>query len=161
MCIESIGICDLNQKAVARWTAEMGQVSWPWDYDALPEVEPVAPEQLCSAATCSSSPPPRACRRWAATSGTCGWPSSSANRPLVEHFARQAREAGFRGLFAVLSRPGGPAVQGGVSGLQPGARTAGGTAGACWPEQIQGFGLGVMNARAAYFAKQDPRFAAF
>ena len=29
------------------------------------------------------------------------------------------------------------------------------------PEQIQGFGLGVMNARAAWFAKQDPRFADF
>ena len=29
------------------------------------------------------------------------------------------------------------------------------------PQQIQGYGLGVMNARAAYYAKQDPRFAAF
>ena len=29
------------------------------------------------------------------------------------------------------------------------------------PEQIQGFGLGVMNARAAYFARRDPRFASF
>ena len=29
------------------------------------------------------------------------------------------------------------------------------------PEQIQGFGLGVMNARAAYFAKRDPRLASF
>lgn len=29
------------------------------------------------------------------------------------------------------------------------------------PEQIQGFGLGVMNARAAYYAKRDPRFKQF
>ena len=29
------------------------------------------------------------------------------------------------------------------------------------PEQIQGFGLGVMNARAAYFAKRDARLASF
>ena len=29
------------------------------------------------------------------------------------------------------------------------------------PEQVQGFGLGVMNARAAYFAKRDSRFASF
>ena len=29
------------------------------------------------------------------------------------------------------------------------------------PEQVQGFGLGVMNARASYFAKQDDRFSAF
>ena len=29
------------------------------------------------------------------------------------------------------------------------------------PEGIQGFGLGVMNARAAYFAKRDPKLASF
>ena len=29
------------------------------------------------------------------------------------------------------------------------------------PEQVQGFGLGVMNARAAYFAKRDSKFASF
>lgn len=38
-CISAIGICDLNEKTVARWRAEMGQISWPWDYDVLPEVE--------------------------------------------------------------------------------------------------------------------------
>ena len=29
------------------------------------------------------------------------------------------------------------------------------------PEQVQGYGLGVMTARAAYFAKQDARFASY
>ena len=29
------------------------------------------------------------------------------------------------------------------------------------PQQVQGYGLGVMNARAAYYAKQDERFTAF
>ncbi|MBQ8851852.1 MAG: lactate dehydrogenase, partial [Oscillibacter sp.] len=29
------------------------------------------------------------------------------------------------------------------------------------PEQVQGFGLGVMNARAAYFAKRDPKLSQF
>ena len=29
------------------------------------------------------------------------------------------------------------------------------------PEQVQGLGLGVMNARAAYFAKRNDRYAAF
>jgi len=29
------------------------------------------------------------------------------------------------------------------------------------PEQVQGFGLGVMNARAAYYAKRDERFKQF
>ena len=29
------------------------------------------------------------------------------------------------------------------------------------PEQVQGYGLGVMNARAAYYAKQNSEFADF
>ena len=29
------------------------------------------------------------------------------------------------------------------------------------PEQVQGYGLGVMNARAAYYAKKDGKFASF
>ena len=31
----------------------------------------------------------------------------------------------------------------------------------CIRDRVQGFGLGVMNARAAYFAKRDARFASF
>jgi len=83
-----------------------------------------------------------------------------ANRPLVETFARQARKAGFRGLFMVLSDPIDPlckaawlASNQGESGRWDGLGLL--------PEQVQGFGLGVMNARAAYFAKQNPRFADF
>jgi len=30
-----------------------------------------------------------------------------------------------------------------------------------FPHQVRGFGLGVMNARAAYYAKKDARFAEF
>ena len=29
------------------------------------------------------------------------------------------------------------------------------------PQKVQGYGLGVMNARAAYYAKRDPRFSRF
>ena len=29
------------------------------------------------------------------------------------------------------------------------------------PEQIQGYGLGVMNARAAYYAKKDSKYSDF
>ena len=84
----------------------------------------------------------------------------AANRPLVEHFAKQAREARFGGLFMVLSDP--------VDPLCKAAWLASNTAPngtmdhqGLLPEQVQGFGLGVMNARAAYFAKQDSRFASF
>ena len=157
--ISSIGICDLNQNTVARWTAEMGQISWPWDYGALPEVEPVEPARLfdCDVflfAATKSIPAVGSDVR------DVRMAQFAANRPLVESFARQAREANFRGLFAVMSDPVDPLCKAAflasnqdASGRWDGRGLLG--------EQIQGFGLGVMNARAAWFAKQDPRFADF
>ena len=158
-CIESIGICDLNQKAVARWMAEMGQVSWPWDYDALPEVEPVAAEDLfrCDvflfAATRGVPPVGGGVR-------DVRMAQFSANRPLVEQYARQARQAGFRGLFIVLSDPVDPLCKAAYLASNQGEDGQWDGLG-LRAEQIQGFGLGVMNARAAYYAKQDPRFRSF
>ena len=158
-CIERIGICDLNQKAVSRWAAEMGQVSWPWDYDALPEVEPVSDEDLfrCDvflfAATRGVPPVGGGVR-------DVRMAQFSANRPLVEQYARQARQAGFRGLFIVLSDPVDPLCKAAYLASNQGPDGQWDGLG-LRAEQIQGFGLGVMNARAAYYAKQDPRFRSF
>lgn len=158
-CISRIGICDLNEKTVARWTAEMGQIAWPWDYGALPEVEPVPPERLfdCDVflfAATKSIP--------AVGSGIpdVRMAQYKANRPLVTSFARQAREAGFAGLFIVLSDPVDPLCRAAYQASNAGPDGHWDGLGLL-PEQIQGFGLGVMNARAAYFAKEEPRFASF
>ena len=158
-CIERIGICDLNEKAVARWVTEMGQVSWPWDYDALPAVEPVAQEDLfqCDVflfAATKGVPPVGGGIR------DVRMAQFGANRPLVEQYAVQARNAGFRGLFIVLSDPVDPLCKAAyqASNRGPDGKWDGQGLRA---EQIQGFGLGVMNARAAYFAQRDPRFRSF
>ena len=84
-----------------------------------------------------------------------------ANRPLVESFARQARKAGFRGLFIVLSDPVDQLCRAAWWASNVDEETEYLDLQGLLPEQIQGFGLGVMNARAAYFAKGDPRFASF
>lgn len=159
ICIDTIGICDLNENTVARWTAEMGQIAWPWDYDALPHVEPVTPERLfdCDVflfAATKSIPP--------VGSGIqdVRMAQFAANRPLVESFARQARAAGFGGLFIVLSDPVDPLCRAACLASNQGPDGQWDGLG-LMPEQVQGFGLGVMNARAAYFARQDPRFASF
>lgn len=157
--ISSIGVCDLSEKTVARWVTEMGQISWPWDYDALPEVEPVGPEGLfgCDVfvfAAAKAIPPVGSAVQ------DVRMAQLEANRPLAERFARQARETGFRGLFIVLSDPVDPLCRAAwrASNLGPGGEV---DHLGLLPEQVQGFGLGVMNARAAYFAKGDPRFASF
>lgn len=157
--ISSIGICDLNENTVARWTAEMGQISWPGDYGALPEVEPVTADRLfdCDVFLFAAT---KAVPAVGSGVADVRMAQFAANRPLVESFARQARQRDFQGLFVVMSDP--------VDPLCKAAWLASNTdADGRWdglgllPEQVQGFGLGVMNARAAWFAKQDPRFAAF
>lgn len=158
-CISSIGICDISDKVTARWEFEENQIAYPWDYDALPEVDVVAPERLfqCDVFVfvASKGIPPvgsqvKDVRMY----------QFENNSKIVAQYARQARKENFKGLFAVVSDP-----------VDPLAKTA-------WlesnkdengvfdsrglrPEQVQGFGLGVMNARAAYFAKRDVRFKQF
>lgn len=157
--VSTIGICDLNENTVARWTAEMGQISWPWDYGALPEVEPVTADRLfdCDAFLFAAT---RAIPPVGSGVADVRMAQFAANRPLVERFARQARAARFPGLFAVLSDPVDPLCK--AAFLASNLDADGNWDGlGLLAEQVQGFGLGVMNARAAYFANQDPRFAAF
>ena len=157
--ISRIGICDLNQQAVERWVTEMGQIDWPMEYGTLPEVEAVSRERLfeCDVfifAATKAIPP--------VGSGVqdVRMAQLDANRPLVETFARQARTAGFRGLFMVMSDPVDPLCKAAwLASNQDGEGNWDGLG--LLPEQVQGFGLGVMNARAAYFAKREPRFASF
>lgn len=128
-CIESIGICDLNQKTVARWVTEMEQVSWPWDYDALPAVEPVAAGDLfrCDvflfAATRGVPPVGGGVR-------DVRMAQFGANRPAGGGLRPAGPAGGIPGTLYCTIRPGGSPVQGGVSGLQPGARRPVGRAGA-------------------------------
>ena len=158
-CISAIGIRDLNENTVARWVTEMGQIAWPWDYGALPEVEAIPENQLfdCDVFIFAAT---KAIPAVGSGVQDVRMAQFAANRPLVEQFAKQAREARFSGLFMVLSDP--------VDPLCKTAWLASNTASdgtldhrGLLPEQVQGFGLGVMNARAAYYAKQDPRFVDF
>ena len=158
-CISAIGIRDLNESTVARWTTEMGQIAWPWDYDVLPEVEAISENRLfdCDVFIFAAT---KAIPAVGSGVQDVRMAQFAANRPLVEHFAKQAREARFGGLFMVLSDPVDPLCKAAwlASNTAPdGALDHRGLL----PEQVQGFGLGVMNARAAYFAKQNPRFADF
>lgn len=158
-CISSIGICDISDKVTARWEFEENQIAYPWLYDALPEVDVVKPEDLfkCDVFVfvASKGIPP-------VGSGVkdVRMYQFENNSKIVAQYARQARAEHFKGLFAVVSDPVDPLAktawlesnkdENGILDLK-GLR----------PEQVQGFGLGVMNARAAYYAKRDGRFSQF
>ena len=157
--IDCIGICDLSEQLTARWEFEMGQVSLPWDYDAFPAVEVVDTDHLfdCDVLVfvASKGIPP-------VGSGVrdVRMAQFESNAAIVRHYARIAREKQFRGLWAAVSDPVDPLAK--TAYLESNRDESGNWDGlGLLPEQVQGFGLGVMNARAAYYAKRDPRFASF
>ena len=157
--ISSIGICDLSDQITARWEFEMGQISLPWDYDVFPEVEVIPPDRLFDCDmfvfVASKGIPPVGSQvkdvRMA---------QFEANAGIVKHYARMAREKEFRGLWCAVSDPVDPLAK--TAYLESNKDENGvWDGGGLWPEQVQGFGLGVMNARAAYFAKRDVKLASF
>ena len=157
--ISSIGICDVAENITARWEFEMGQVSLPWNYGAFPEVETVDVERLfdCDVLVfvASKGIPP-------VGSGVSDvrMAQFESNAAIVKHYARMARQKRFRGLWAAVSDPVDPLAK--TAYLESNRDENGNWDGlGLLPEQVQGFGLGVMNARAAYYAKRDARFASF
>ena len=157
--LESIGICDISPQMCQRWEYEMNQTTYPWDYDALPPVEIIPPERLFDGDVfvfCASKGiPPVGSQvkdvRMAQMEG---------NLSIIRPYARMAREKGFEGLFAVVSDPVDILCKGAWFYSNQGEDGAFDGLG-LRPEQVQGYGLGVMNGRAAYYAKKDPRFASF
>ncbi len=149
-CISALGIYDVNETVCQRWECELNQAAYPWEYDALPPVEILREENLFACDVfvfCASKGIPPV------GSGVqdVRMAQYEANKSIISHFAKKAAESHFRGLFAVVSDPVDPLCRAAL-------RAAGG---ALLPEQIQGYGLGVMNARAAYYAKKDARFSSF
>ena len=157
--ISSIGICDLREGVAQRWEFELNQIQLPGPYDALPPVEIVSPEQLFDGDVflfCASRFVPDT----AVKTGDVRMAQYRLNRELAALYAQKARQARYRGLFCVVSDPVDPLCR---AVLTESNRAPGGGMDyqgllTC---QVRGFGLGVMNARAAYYARKDPRFASF
>jgi len=158
-CIETLGICDLNPNTVDRWTAEMSQIAWPWDYDALPNVRAVDQEHLfdCDVFLFAAT---KTVPAVGSEVPDVRMAQLEANRAIVEHYARKARDAEFRGLFIVLSDPVDPLCRAAYLASNRGADGRWDGQGLL-AEQVQGFGLGVMNARAAALAREDARYRSF
>lgn len=157
--ISSIGICDLREGVAQRWEFELNQIQLPGPYDVLPPVEIVSPEQLFDGDVflfCASRFVPDT----AVKTGDVRMAQYRLNRELAALYAQKARQARYRGLFCVVSDPVDPLCR---AVLTESNRAPSGEMDyqGLFSHQVRGFGLGVMNARAAYYARKDPRFASF
>ncbi len=145
--LEEIGIYDIREPMKARWEMEMNQVREADGSRRFPPVRVLEEPALFACDVflfCASLGVPPVGEE----TGDVRMAQYQANAGLVRQVAGAAAAAGFGGLFGVVSDP-----------VDPLCRTA--AAAGLAPEQVKGFGLGVMNARAAYFAERDPRFASF
>ena len=137
--IREIGIYDINDNVMRRYEREINQVFFP-DGRALPHVRILEEKELFNCdmfVFCASKGVPPV-----GASGDVRMAQLEANRGLVSMYAERAAKCGFDGIFAVVSDP--------VDPLCKAALLAG-----LAPEQVQGYGLGVMNGRAAYFAEKS------
>ena len=156
--ISSLGICDVRDNVASRWEFELDQIVPP-EGGPLPEADVIAPEQLFDGDVflfCASRMIPDT----SVVQGDVRMAQYALNRELVGHYARMAREKQYRGLFVVVSDPVDPLCRWALRESNKNQRDDYDGLGLS-PAQIRGFGLGVMHARALYFARRDPRFASY
>ncbi len=152
-CIESIGIYDKNIKAIKRWKLEANQIFCPFTAQKFPEIYQLREENIFN------------CDMFIFCA-TVGVPSLGeeqedvrmkqfeGNSKIISDYARKAREKSYKGIFAIISDPVDllcKAVFLTVNKDISGEFDFKGLA----ADQIRGYGLGVMHARAVYYSKQN------
>ncbi|WP_312813615.1 lactate dehydrogenase [Sedimentibacter sp.] len=148
--IESIGIYDRSPEKIQRFEYEMNQTSFPFQYNILPEVHGVSKDELFDCdmfVFCASKGVPAI--------GDEGkdvrMVQLEENAKLIKEYAVLAADKNFKGIFAVVSDPVDPLCA--VVLKESNNRLL--------PEQIKGYGLGVMNSRAIYYAKKNKEYSMY
>lgn len=152
-CINKIGIFDLDKNKVLRHLYECNQILSPFNEQEYPEVVETTMDELF---TCdmfvfcvSAGIPPLG-----SNVKDVRLAQFDANSKIIEVYSKMARKNKFKGIFSVVSDP--------VDLLCKTALLSSNTDNngiydfnGLKPEQIRGYGLGVMNARAVYYARQS------
>ena len=147
--LSEIAVFDMNEAQCRRYEMELNQVLSP-DGTELPKVTVCREEDLfdCDLFLFTAS---RGVPAVGAQVSDVRMAQYEANRAMLSVYARRARAARFNGLFCQISDPVDLLAR--AVYLESNRGEAGHFD---WqgllPEQVQGFGLGVMAARAAYYA---------
>ena len=147
--VSKIGIYDIDRKLCDRLEIEINQILSPLGREVYPDVVILEEEELFDCDIflfcATKSVPPLG----AEAHGDVRIAQFEANRMIIAGYAKQAADREYKGLFGVVSDPLDLLCGVVLEYLHP--------------DQIQGFGLGVMFARAAYYANRqtEPGFACF
>lgn len=151
--IAELSVFDPNEALCARYEAELNQILQEKDALPMPRVRVCQRERLfdCDLFV------------FTASKGVPGLDSGvkdvrmaqySANCEMLRSYAQEARKSNFCGLFCQVSDPVDQLSR--AVFIESNRRDDGSPDYAgLLPEQVQGFGLGVMAARAAYYAQRE------
>ncbi len=151
-CIEEIGIYDRNKNNLMRWEYELNQIRRPFDEKSFPLVKSIMKEQLfdCNMFIfCASKGIPTIDSKVE----DVRMAQFNSNSKIIRDYAIMARKDGFKGIFAVVSDPVDLLCK--VAFLESNKNGKGefdfkGLA----SDRIIGYGLGVMNGRACFYAEK-------
>lgn len=151
--LSTIGIFDLSEQQCARWEMEGNQIREACSELETPKIEILKADEMFNCDVfvfCVAKAVPEIGDKTADVRMV----QFEANAGIVSHYAKQAADAGFKGLFIVVSDPVDLLCKAALLGSEKGEYPLA-------ANQIQGCGLGVMNARAAYYAGKHPEMASF
>jgi malate/lactate dehydrogenase len=152
-CILSIGVYDRDKNKVDRMVFEANQIMAPSSLFSYPSVNSIGEEDIFNCDMfifcISSGVPPLG-----SEGGDIRMAQLEGNSRIMSSYAGNAREKGFKGIFSVVSDPVDLLCKKAftVSNADDNGRL---DFKGLSPERIMGFGLGVMNARAAFYAGQS------
>lgn len=148
--IDTLGIFDLDENKIQRLNFELSQILSCSGKESPLEIQPLSEDTLfhCDMFVfCVSVGVPPVGKE----QKDVRLVQFQGNRKILKHYGNLARKAGFKGVFAVVSDPVDLLCKSlfvDSNTNQQGIMDFKGLA----PEQIRGYGLGVMNARAAYYS---------
>jgi len=152
--LETIALYDADENRRLRYEGELNQILPVCDGQRLPQIVLPPQEELfcCDALlfTAARSVPEAGQEQ----GRDVRMMQYETNRELLRGFAKEAREADFKGLFAQISDPVDQLSRAVFLMSNQNERGELDWNGLL-PEQVRGFGLGVMHARAIYYAGQD------
>lgn len=147
-----IGIYDRNPEKINRWEYELNQIRIPFHEEALPPVRPLNKSELFDCdmfVFCASKAIPPVGKE----DIDVRMVQFNDNRNIISHYGNLARKSDFKGIFAVVSDPVDllcKALYLDSNLNKDGKLDFNGLA----PNQIIGYGLGVMNARACFYSER-------
>ncbi len=152
--ISEIRIYDRNINRLKRWEYELNQIRRPFDELAFPKVIPIDEDSLFDCdmfVFCASKGIPPV----GSNVADVRMAQFESNSEIIGKYAKTARDTKFKGIFAVVSDPVDLLCK--VAFLESNKDEDGnmdfyGLS----SDQIIGYGLGVMNGRACFYAEKSP-----